>query len=258
MRKRKIIKFLAFAVACLLLISAAAFIIFAYFTHRGYRMTVSLHGYTEILDGVWLDNEYRGDLDTVYDTVKRGRERVRTFYGEITATPTLIITESEKKLERLGGGHDIMTFALGDVYSYISISTELLDVDSVAHELGHAETHERLYKGKVTFGRGVPPWFDEGIALQMDYSPRYSWDALMECTENMTLLPDFHHLANEKSFYECDEETLLYNYIVSKYEVGRWLLLNDDVDGLLKLLEKLNRGGDFYELYDVPSNNADS
>lgn len=257
MRKRRLYKILGFLTACLLVLSASAFFIFAYFTHRGYRMTVYLHGYTEILEGVWLDNDYDGDLDAVYDTVRRGRERVRTFYGEITSTPTIIITENEKKLKRLGGGHDIMTFAWGNVYSYVSIDVDLLDVDSVAHELGHAETHKRLYSGKITFGRGVPPWFDEGIALQMDYSSRYSWDALMECTANMTVLPDFNNLANEKSYYECDEETLLYNYIVSKYEVGRWLLENEDVEGLVELLEKLNHGGDFYELYDVPNTNAD-
>ncbi len=256
MRKRKLRKALIFSVACLLFIFALL-VIFAYFTPRGYRMTVSIHGYTEILDGVWLDDEFTGDVDTVYDTVRRGRERVRTFYGELTAEPTLIITESERKLKRLGGGHDIMTFAVGRVFSYASIDVDLFDVDSVAHELGHAETHRRLYEGRVTFGRGVPPWFDEGIALQMDYNPRYSWEALMRCTENMTRLPDFSRISTERGFYDSNEETLFYNYVVSKFEVGRWLLENGDVEGLLKLLEKLNRGGDFYELYEMPETDAD-
>lgn len=252
MKKRKHIFAACVAAVLLLIFAVMIFVYLAWFTPRGYRMTVALHGYEEVLDGVWLDCEYTGDVDLIYDTVYDARNRVESFFGELKASPVLIITENESKLHRIGGDSDITSFSVGAVYSYISVGVEKWNVDTVAHELAHAEIHKRLFDGKISFDRTVPPWFDEGIALQLDYNTQYSWDALLRYTEDMTLLPDFEKLSNEEYFYADDEETLTYNYLAAKYEVGRWLLENGGEKELVKLLDAINRGEDFYKLYDVP------
>lgn len=232
-----------------LLFLAAAFVCFAYFTPRGYRMTVAWHGYHEILDGVWLDDDFTGDVGAACDTVFDARDRVNTFFGELTSEPYLIITENEKKLKRIGGEHDIITFSVGKVYSYISVAADSFNVDVTAHELMHAETHKRLYDGRITFKRGVPAWFDEGIALQADYGTQYRWSVMLEYTENLTVLPDFSDFADEDDFYSDDTETRLYHYVMSKHEIGCWLLTYGGEEAMRELLEKLNSGGDFDELY---------
>ncbi len=250
-KKRRLVKALLIATAVLLFVIAAV-LIFIYFTPQGYRMTVFMHGYHEILDGVWLDDDFSGDIDEVCDIVFDSRDRVNTFFGEITSKPCLIITENERKLRRIGGEHDIVTFAVGEVYSYISVATDSLNVDVTAHELMHAETHKRLYDGKVTFKRGVPAWFDEGIALQADYDVQYRWSVMLEYTEDLSVLPEFSDFADEDDFYAEDTETRLYHYVMSKHEIGCWLLTYGGEQAMVELIEKLNAGGDFDELYGKP------
>lgn len=251
MKKSKLKKLLICASVALLLL-VFAFFWFVYFTPRGYRMTVAWHGYREILDGVWLDDNFSGDASEACDIVFAARDRVETFFGEIKSEPYLIITENEKKLKRIGGEHDIISFAVDDVYSYISVSADSFNVDVTAHELMHAETHERLYSGKITFKRGVPAWFDEGIALQADYGIQYRWSVMLDYTKNLSVLPEFSDFADEADFYADDTEKRLYHYVMSKHEIGCWLLTYGGESELVKLLDKLNEGADFNELYGKP------
>ncbi len=252
MKKRKHL-FAAFVTAALLLILfVILFVYISWFTPKGYRITVGIHGYREILDGVWLDNNYEGDTSELCAIYFEARNRVESFFGDVRSEPVLIITEDESKQQRLGGDSDIISFAAGDVYSYISVSIEKYDVDTLAHELAHAEIHKRIFNGKVSSGRIVPPWFDEGIALQLDYSTKYSWETLLRYTEDLTVLPDFELLSDEDYFYNDDPETEMYNYLAAKYEVGRWLLENGGEDELMKLLDKINGGAEFASLYDIP------
>lgn len=252
MKKRKHLLAACVAAALLLLIFAILIVYISWFTPKGYRMTVGIHGYREILDGVWLDDSYKGDTSVLCDIYFDAQNRVESFFGEVRSTPVLIITEDESKLRRLGDDSDIMSFAIGEVYSYISVSTEKYDVDTLAHELAHAEIHKRIFNGKVSFGRVVPPWFDEGIALQLDYSTKFSWETLMRYTEDLTVLPDFELLSDEDYFYNDDPETEMYNYLAAKYELGRWLLENGGEDELVLLLDKINAGAEFTSVYDIP------
>ena len=95
-------------------------------------MTVAIHGYTEIRDGLWLDNEFTGDSAEVFEIYFDACDRVRSYYGEMTSDAEFIITESEKKLKRIGGGRDILTFAVGEVFSYVSVSADSSAVVSVS------------------------------------------------------------------------------------------------------------------------------
>lgn len=251
MKKRRRIKVMCVIFASLLFIILSA-VLFIYCTPRGYRMTVALHGYTEIADKVWVDNGYLEHGDEVLDIYFDACSRVRSYYGEKTSSALFIVTENEDKLERMGGKHDIITFAVGEVYSYISISAEHLTVNVASHELMHAETHERLYSGKITLGRNIPAWFDEGVALQADHGSNYTWGKLMKHTENMKKLPDFKKLMDDDYFYNEDEAILQYNYIVSKFEVGRWIDESGGFDAVTELIEKIREGADFYDVYDFP------
>lgn len=252
MKKRRLIIRLCIAVSVLLLLTISV-LNFIYCTPRGYRMTVAIHGYTEIRDGLWLDNEFTGDSAEVFEVYFDACDRVRSYYGEMTSDAEFIITESEEKLKRIGGGRDILTFAIGEVFSYISVSADSLSVDLAAHELMHAETHERLYSGTVTFDRKIPAWFDEGVALQADHGNNYTWGKLMKHTDNMKILPDFEKLSDEEYFYNSDDETVQYNYIVSKFEVGRWIDENGGFEAVTELIEGIRKGRNFGELYEVPS-----
>ena len=54
-----------------------------------------------------------------------------------------------------------MTLLINGVHSYTSLSSEFLTADVLAHEMTHAETHQRIYQNS-TDTSSIPIWFDEG------------------------------------------------------------------------------------------------
>ena len=124
----------------------------------------------------------------------------------------------KEKIARLGGNHNAYTIAVFAVRTYISLSSNWLNVDVIAHELTHAETHYRIFHGVISFDRPIPVWFDEGIALQNDKRERYGDTAWIYATDYTRKKVDFDAITGEE-FYKGDEKEILYNYIVSRYEV---------------------------------------
>ena len=170
----------------------------------------------------------------------------------------IIICDDKNTIAKLGGDHDTTTTAVFKVYSYISLSSEYLNIDVIAHELTHAETHFRVFKGRI-WSRGlIPVWFDEGVALQNDYRERYNeavWNDVTDNGNNVVALGDIDtpaefYVGETEKFYEGETEERRYSYIISRHEVNRWIE-NNGVDSLLSLLDKVNQGWDFSSLYFV-------
>ena len=115
----------------------------------------------------------------------------------------IIICDEEKLLAKLGGDHDTQTVLFPVKKSYISISTEYLNVDVLAHELTHAELKERLSDKAL---RKIPTWFDEGIALQNDYREQYgpaAWAEQIDIGKNIVAHEDMDTSAE---FYSGTKE----------------------------------------------------
>ena len=141
---------------------------FIQFIPVGYRMTISLHGFNENTRNIYINENYESSTEEAVSIINEAKERVAKYFDEIESNPVIIVCDDKAKLKRLGGDHDTTTFAIFTVFSYMAISSEYLNVDVIAHELTHAETHHRAYKGKLLFQFSLPTWFDEGIALQND------------------------------------------------------------------------------------------
>ena len=60
----------------------------------------------------------------------------------------IIICDEEKLLAKLGGDHDTQTVLFPVKKSYISISTEYLNVDVLAHELTHSIITDTIFNEK--------------------------------------------------------------------------------------------------------------
>lgn len=241
-RKRR-----AAAIVALVVITAVL-VYFVQFTALGYRVTVPLRGFSAVASNVYVHRGFTGDIDQALRTVDDARSRVAAYFGEIRSDPIVIMCDDSATIAKLGGDHDTTTAVLFGAHSYISVSSEFLNVDVIAHELTHAETHARLYKGKLWNGQLVPVWFDEGVALQNDHRERYDEDAWKEATgngENVVALSDIDTVAE---FYAGESEQRRYRYIVSKHELSGWIALHG-VDALLELLDEVNRGGEFSRLY---------
>jgi len=244
-KKRKGIRWCFFILSLVLFVTA--FVYYFWFTPLGYRMSVMFHGFRELSPGIYVDKEYEGDTYIILKRINAAKARHSEFWGEVKSNPTIIITDDEKKIARLGGDHNAYTIAVFAVRTYISLSSSWINVDVIAHELTHAETHYRVFHGLISFKRPIPVWFDEGLALQNDTRERYGDTAWIYATDYTRKKVDLDAI-NGEEFYEGTEKEVLYNYIVSRYEVKKWITENG-IEALKTLLEEIRRGGDFNTLY---------
>ena len=99
------------------------------------------------------------------------RSRIQTTFGTPQAKPILIFLDDSNsfwslKLNEYGSTHFIGSKIC------VMIGTKGRNIDIVAHELMHAEIADRLgYWHRLT---KLPIWFDEGLAMQVDFRPHYN------------------------------------------------------------------------------------
>lgn len=170
--------------------------------------------------------------------------RNKAFLGETFSSPIVIVASTPELMSRFGqtGNRTAVThLAFGT--AAIVIGPDGANVDVVAHELLHAEIAHRI--GWWNRELRLPVWFDEGLAMQVDYREAYSEEAWQTRTEFGANAPEVTKLTSQRSFFT--EKSWLH-FATAKHEVARWL----DVvghDGLLDLLRSLEAGKPFSDAY---------
>ena len=233
----------------ILLILAAVVVAVFQFTQFGYLTTVPYRSaFTEIASHVYINRDYAGDRQELFEMIEQAKNRVRTFFGGLLFQDEtiFIICDDEKLTRKLGEDHGTVIFYFPSETHYICISDEYLELDILAHEITHAELHTRL---SAEAQKAIPTWFDEGLALQNDYRESYSeaqWIAQTDNGKNTVALEDMDTPAE---FYAGEVEDRRFRYLNAKHELDVWMTSHGQ-QGLLELLEKLNDGADFTTAYD--------
>ena len=233
----------------LILLIVAAVVWFFAFNPTGYRMSVSHRAsFEKISDNVYINRNYAGSRDAITQLIDEAKSRVANFFGSLTCQDytVMIICDDEKLLAKLGGDHDTHHATLFPVKrSYVSVSTEYLTVDVLAHEVTHAELYERL-SGKAF--RRLPTWFNEGIALQNDYREQYGPEAWAEQTDNGKNIVAHEDMDTAAEFYSGTKEDRRFRYLNAKHDVAEWLE-KQGLQGLMALIDRLNGGENFGAAY---------
>ena len=227
---------------------AAAAVWFFGFNPTGYRMSVPRRAsFERIADNVYVNRDYAGNRDEIIALIGEAEARDAAFFGSLTCPDrtVIIVCDDEKLLTRLGGDHDTQRVLFPLKKNYISVSAEYLTVDILAHELTHAELTARL-TGRAL--RGIPVWFDEGIALQNDYRIQYGPEAWAERTDNGQNTVAHEDMDTAAEFYSGTKEDRRFRYLNAKHDVAQWLE-SHGLQGLLDLIDRLNRGEGFAAAY---------
>ena len=188
-------------------------------------------------DGVLVERQSAAqDRADIPGLLFAARERIATAFGPLRATPLVAFVRSADAFWALPLNANASTSFVGS-RACIIVGPRGRSVDVLAHELMHAELAERVgYWRRLT---EIPTWFDEGIAMQVDFRPRYDLPAWRAAQTG-----DVRKLATASRFYRGNDDERAQHYAAAKCEVARWLS-DAGAPSLYLRLERIRNGEAF-------------
>lgn len=139
--------------------------------------------------------------------------RIDSQFGAPQATPVVLFFDSEDEYWPLHPNTYGSTSFIG-AQSCVIIGPHGQNIDVTAHELMHAEIAHRT--GYWRRWAAMPIWFDEGLAMQVDFRPRY------ELTDDAPRA-SMASLQSGRDFFVADDERLTHHYASARAEVADWI-----------------------------------
>lgn len=195
--------------------------------------------------------------------VLTARDRIRRFWGDRRGRAVLIYCPQQADYEQYCVGGEGAGCSLGTPWggSYLILGPDGNNADVIAHELCHDELFARLGWWRVK--RQIPQWFNEGLALMVDY--RFSSPAAWEPPDStqtdasgfdgedrmpfarrpMRKLAD---LETTRDFFGGDYADVMLAYQTAADEVSRWLATVGRA-GVPSLTDSVANGDDFGDAY---------
>lgn len=123
---------------------------------------------------VVLPDSGTGQQTAYHQLVMEGQRRISETFGRPQAKPMVVFFNRAKTFWPLRLNPYGQTATLGSK-ACLLIGPYGQNLDVVAHELMHAELHHRVGFWKKF--REIPAWFDEGVAMQVDFRRKYDTKA---------------------------------------------------------------------------------
>jgi hypothetical protein len=192
-----------------------------------------------LADGVRTDNGLVADQQRYVQLVRDARARIKGTFGSAESKPILVFFNHTDgfgpfRLNAYGSTHFVGRLAC------VMVGPKGQSVDVVAHELMHAEIHHRV--GHLKRSLQLPTWFDEGVAMQVDYRTRYSL-----LPEDANTVDYVRSLTTVSSFHKGDEQSVVRNYASAKQVVASWLA-KVGTTSLYANLQRIRNGEPFAEI----------
>ena len=171
--------------------------------------------------------------------LREARQRISDTFGAPQASPLVVFFSQPQgfgryRLNAVGSAQFIGSRAC------VLMGPQGHNVDALAHELVHAEIHHRA--GALKRWLQLPTWFDEGVAMQVDYRPRYSLPA-----DDAANASEVRQLNSFGAFFAGDEQTVVRNYARARYEAAGWLARTGR-HTLYQRLARMQAGESFAEI----------
>jgi hypothetical protein len=220
-----------------------------FFTNQVRCLLVAWSSDVELIaEGVYVEvGMSESEKALLLEDLELARERIAFFFGDCHSKPFVIAGHTSRVMAKYGAnlkspGMNHVT----PVGSYIVLGPEGLNVDVISHEICHAELMERVGWANREFN--IPTWFDEGLALMLDY--RYAnADAMwLMLTEDGKHAPALTELENMHDFMRYTRVSPYLSYVTAMREVARWwsVVGPEGFDAFVSLVKK---GKDFQDAY---------
>ncbi len=147
----------------------------------------------------------------------RARERIEKTFGASSARPSVVFFRDARTFWPLKVNNYGSAGSIGPC-TCILIGPKGQNIDVVAHELMHQELLERV--GSWRMLTQVPVWFDEGVAMQVDFRPQYT---LAKEAGGAPSTGGVRELTSVSQFNLGNDEQITQHYAFAKTEVSQWL-----------------------------------
>jgi len=192
---------------------------------------IGYSSYSEIAPNVFASTSFNRDKKSeLLSTINQGKSRVDDTFGNMESNPKVVIVTNKVEASDLGSNEygRMLYSPLGEC---IVLGPEGQNIDVIAHEFIHAETHFRV--GWLKF-LNLPAWFYEGIGTLVDFRKPY-------LLENIDLSQEEVNSIKDKPF----------NFKPDNYQASRVLVDNINKSKLYENLEKLKQGQDISSVFSL-------
>lgn len=145
--------------------------------------------------------------------VSEARLRIAHVFGAPRSRPVIVFWSDDHIFGRLRLNDYASTQMIG-TRACVFVGPKGRSVDVVAHELVHAEVFDRV--GPWARMTQVPTWFDEGLAMQVDFREEYVLQTGVDTTY-------IRNASSPASFFVADDKALTRNYGAAKAEAAHWV-----------------------------------
>jgi len=206
--------------------------------------TINYRGLDEVAPGIFASSDVTVGQRLDFVRLHRAAKlRIADTFGATRASPVIVIGGTEALRSLFPGSSSYASTIYVPYRSCVIVGPKGHDVDILAHEELHAEIHHRVgHWHRLT---QIPTWFDEGLAMQVDYRERYIWSLQSGPVDNGAV----KQWTSRAQFFSGNDEELTRHYAMAKEEVRLWLQKLGHRN-LYDFLERIRQGEGFVETYE--------
>jgi hypothetical protein len=188
--------------------------------------------------------------DTLMKDIVLAKKRIVGFWGKQEGIAKIIFCKNAETYKKYCQSSEGAGCSIGTPFgSWIILNQDGLNVDVIAHEMCHDELMTRLGWWKTK--NEIPTWFDEGLALMLDYRFVSSQDSIQRYidyrTELSYLTPhpiSLEELTTQKDFFGQNQLFTKIAYFSSAVAVSKKISTKGKKE-VLKTIEKVKNEGKF-------------
>ena len=208
---------------------------------------IAFDDFQEIKQGVFVEKSTpKWQRDSLMSYTKKAQNRVKYFWGSREGKAKIIFCKNLNIYQKYAKTNEGAGFSVGTpLGSWIILNSEGLNVDVLAHEMCHDELMTNL--GWWITKREIPTWFDEGLALMLDYRFVATQDSIQRYIDYRTELNylsplpiPLRELNTQKDFFGQSESFTRIAYFTSAVEVSRKISLKGrkEIFGIIETTRK--------------------
>jgi hypothetical protein len=198
------------AIFCLFIVGAG----FA-FPGASACMLVEFSGLETLSDGTRVQRQSTiAERSRMLELRQQAKARISKTFGSPRAKPIVVFLKNPAAFFPFGLSEYGSTLFVG-TRACVMIGPKGTNLNVVTHELMHAELSERV--GAWRRLTMIPAWFDEGVAMQMDFRPQYD---LKRPNDDLASVQTLKLISQ---FNAGNDQQITQHYALAKAIVAKWL-----------------------------------